>query len=333
MSLQRGEDCVIGIAQSTDRQTHADAQVWIPARTPSGIAPQIESIDVKEARGNKVTSTGREIVQKRVEGDLEINVRVQSIGHLLKPFFGAVASVVNADPSGLVYDHTFTILADTPVHPAIHGSLSQPAGQDYEFIGGGISKLDLTIDPGDLVRAVAGLGFSREVANAGGAYVPSFSPNDSHFRHQDVVIKLAANVAGLDAAPAIGVKSFATSLPNGLFVNQNVSELNGQMLVGAFDLSGSFELDYQNEALHDAFDQNTYQAMRVEMVRSDITLGNGENPRIAFIFPKISINGWTPNRPLEEIVTQAISFMAHNDPTEGAIKAEVRNLVANYNPA
>src|SRR5690606_4360019 len=82
---------------------------------------------------------------------------------------------------------------------------------------------------------------------------------DVFFRHQDASIKLAANVAGLGAAPVLKVKSIKTEIPNGARADQNVSELNpGNMLATTLEPKFSVELDYQNEDLHDAFDDGDY---------------------------------------------------------------------------
>lgn len=332
MSVQRGEDCIVGVGQEATRGTFAEAQAWVPARTPTGLKPVLERTPVKESRGSKVASVGSETTQIRAEGDLELNVRVETIGHFLRSFFGSVVSVAKAAPNAAVVDHTFDILENSPEHPSLSLSLSQEGGQDYRYKLGLVSALELELVPDDLVKAVASLIFSAEEENPGAAYSPSFDSDDVYFRHQDVTIKLADDVSGLAAASALLVKSLKLTLPNGGRPNQNVSELNpGNMYVGAFDMGGSFELDLQNTDLHDAFIDGEYKALQITLLRTDVTIGASANPALVFTFPRISFENWTPNRPIEDVVTEALEFMVHNDETAGyAARAVLTNLVPDY---
>lgn len=336
MTLQRGEDTILGFAPEATRGTAGDMTdgAWIPGRTPSGIAPVLEKVDIKETRGNKVTSTGSEITQKRVEGDLEFNVRAQSIGHIIRSLLGAVASQAKGSPNGAVTDHTMTILENDPEHPSFTIYQSAVSGQDYRHKLAIARKLDIDLVPNDLVKATVGLVAATEEENGGAAYAPTFSANDVHFRHQDVTIKLAANLAGLGAAQATKVKSLKLTIDNGGRPDQNVSELNpGNMLVAGFVIEGNFELDLQDNDLHDIYDGGEYQAMQISMVRSDVTIGSSANPGIVITIPKISIAKWTPNRPIDEVVRESIDFMAHNDGTNEPITVVITNLLTDYDPS
>jgi len=256
---------------------------------------------------------------------------VQSIGYILKSLLGSVASEVKSGET-IVYEHTFNVLAENPEHPSLTIAASQPGGTDYKYALAIASMLSLEISPDDLVRATASFIAASEAAKTGGEYVPAFSADDVFFRHQDITLKLAANVAGLGAATPIKVKSFKLDIPNGARVDQNVSELNpGNVLATAFEIKGSFELDYQNEDLHDAFVDGDYQALQISIARADLTIGDTSNPSLVITLPRISIEGWTPNRPIDDIVREQIEFTAHYDASEAkAITAVLTNKVADY---
>lgn len=330
MPILRGEDVIIGVAKETVRGTFVNPSVWVPGRSPSGIKPVQDRVDIKETRGSKLATSSSEIVQKRAEGDLELNVRAQSIGHFFRSLLGESASVSKGGGNAAVYDHTFTLLEGTPEHPSLAFGLRQPGVTDYEYSLGIATKLEMEITPTDLVMATVGMMASRETAHAG-SFSPTYSAGDVHFRHQDVIIKLAADVAGLGAATPLLVKNIKVSLENGGRPEQDVSQLNpGNMLAGEVKFGGDFELNYVDASLHDLFEANTFRALSITMVRSDVTIGASANPGLTIVFPRITLNEWNPNRPIEEVVRQGITFQAHQHPTEEAISVVLTNLITTY---
>lgn len=331
--ILRGEDVVIGVGGEGTRGTGVMPQAFIPGRTPSGIAPVLEKTAIRETRGTKVASHASEITQKRAEGDLEFNLRVESIGYILKSLFGQVASVAKAAPNTSVYDHTFSILPNDPEHPSITVGLSQGGTlPDYEYSLALVSALTLEMTPDDLIKATISMLASKETEKAGGYYTPAFASTDLYFRHQDITVKIAANVAGLGAATAMKLKNMKIEIPNGARVDQNISELNpGNVLATTFEPKGSFELDYQNEDLHDVFVGGTYKAMQISISRADSTIGSSAHPGLVITFPKISFEKWQPNRPIDDVVREAIDFVAHYDETTSkAVDAVLTNLIPDY---
>lgn len=334
MPILRGEDVIMGVGLESVRGTVVAPQMWVPGRSPSGIRPIQDRVAVKETRGSKLATSSEEIIQKRAEGDFEMNVRVNSIGYFLKSLLGEVASVSKGGANAAVFDHTFTLLEDTPEHPSLSLGLHQKGIQDYQYRLAGASKIEFELTPTDLIMAKLALGAAAESEKTP-AYSPDFSTavhtGDHHFRHQDVTIKLAANVAGLGAASPLKVKSLGLSLDNGLRPDQNVTELNpGNMLVTEVKFDGKFELDYQSKDLHDVFDTNASRALQISMVRTDVTIGSSANPGIVITFPRITFNNWEPNRPIEEVVREALSFNVLQSPTEEAIEVVVTNLLTGY---
>jgi len=328
--LQRGEEVIIGLGVEETRGTAVAPQVFIPGRTPTGIAPVVEKVAMKETRGSKIASHAIEITQKRAEGDLEFNVRSNSIGYILKSLFGSLESAPVGGQSG-VYTHTINVLESNPEHPSLTLALSQPQVQDYKYKLAVVSALSLDITPDDLIVGTASFIASNE-EEATPDYEPAFSDDDVLFRHQDIAIKLADTEAGLGAATALKVKNFKLDLPNGARVDQNVSELNpGNILASTFEMKGSFELDLESTDLHDAYFGGDYQALQITIERTDVTIGSTAHPKLVITFPKISIDKWTPNRPIDDVVREQIDFVIHYDESSSkAVHAELTNTVAAY---
>lgn len=331
--IQRGEDVMLGVGLEDPRGNAASIQAWIPGRTPSGIAPVIDKVNIRETRGSKFASNAAEIVMKRAEGDHEFNLRAKSIGYLLKSLLGSVSTEAVDGQAG-VFDHTFSVLPYSPEHPSLTLGLSQPAGQSYRYLKALVSQLSLEIVPNDVVKATASFIASKEETVA--SFVnPDPIEGDVKFRHQDATIKLAANVAGLGAAQPILVKSYKSDLPNGARVDQNVSEINpGNVLATTLEPKVSLELDYQNEDLHDVYDEGGYFAMQLTLTRNDITIGTSARPTFSIIFPKVSIEKWTPNRPIDDIMKEQVDFVVHYSDVEGyGVRSVLRNTHPEYEAA
>lgn len=308
---------------------------WIPARTPTGIRTVLEKILVRETRASGVMSQASEIVQKRAEGDLEFNLRSESIGWILLSLFGSCSSVAKAGGNSSVYDHTFNILANNPQHPSLTLALHQPNIQDYEYALGIVAGLEIKTPVNDLVNATANFMAKSEAEQS--AYTVAFNEtNDPYFRGRDVTIKIATNLAGLDAASALAVKEFSLPVNFNARPNQvlNGSTSPNDMLSLLGEFSGSMKLDYTSKIFHDYFVAGTYFAMRVEMTRADITIGASANPKLVIDMPKVSIEDLPSDRPLDDIVMEELQFTAHYDGTTAkAITAVLTNLKTTYNVA
>ena len=175
MPYIRGEDINIGVGSENPatRGTIVDPQSWIPGRTPTGIKPVIEKIEMKETRASGVDTQGAEIVQKRAEGDLEFNIRCGSFGYLLKSWLGKTTpSVVEV---AAVWSHLFEVLPQNPEHPSLSLGLSQPNSQDYQYGLTLVKTLEIRTPVDDLVNATVGFLASKEQARAGAAHVVSFA--------------------------------------------------------------------------------------------------------------------------------------------------------------
>lgn len=334
MPYLRGEDIIIGVGAEATRGSAVAPQAWIPGRTPSGIKPVLEKTLIKETRGSKVATHSSEITQKRAEGDLEFNVRSESIGYLLKSLLGAVSSGV-ADGETTVYEHVFTVLPEDPEHPSLTIGLHQPNQQDYAYALGIVSSIEFKIAPNDLVVATVNFIAKSETEKAGPAYVPAISSVDYYFRHQDVAIYLAADLAGLDAADPVSVKDFSVVISNNARPDQNASELNpGNVLGLVIEPKGTFMADQLGKTNHDIFTAGTYKALRIAMTRSDVTLGNAENPTIKIDFARVSFEGWDPDRPIDDVAKEKIEFNAHYSEADAkAVEITVVNATENYDSA
>lgn len=327
MGYLKGEDINLGVGVETTRGTAVAPTRWVAGRTPAGVAVQVEKVQIKETKGSGMNSQGSEIIKSMASGDLEFNVRSNSIGYFLLPLLGKVTTA--AEGSG--YKHTFEVLTGNAQYPTLTLALSQLGQQDYQYKQSLVTALELKTPVNDLVNAKASFISVKETAVPD--YTPTFSDDDKYFRHYDVTIKTASNVAGLATATPVKLKEFSLSIKNGGKVHQNISELYpGDVLASAIDISGAFKKDYDGEATHDAYTSNTAQALEINLQRQDIEISTGVYPTIKITLPKITYTKWTPERPLDNIVSESVNFIAHfSDDDAYGIKVEVTNTVSSYN--
>lgn len=331
MPVQRGEDIIIGVGleDPSNRGTKVAPQVFIPGRVPTKLAVVMNKKLVKETRGSKLASAGSEAVMKHAAGDLEFNLRVKSIPYILKSLLGKLESAPK-DGDAAVGVHTATVLPENPQHPALTAAVHQPQLTDYSYPLALISALGIKLVPDDLVVATVGIIAKDEVAEDD-AFEPTFDENDVYFRHQDVTIKIAENAASLDAGDTLLVKELTLNLANGARVDQNVSEFNpGNVIATTMSPTGSFKLDMDDEELRDVYVGGENRAIRITMVRSDITIGSASHPKITITLPVCTIEKWSPDRPIDEVVRQGIDFTVHANPDGEPVTIVVENDQADY---
>lgn len=331
MAYLRGESVQLGVGPESTRGTAVAPSIWIPARTPSGIKAIIDKTLIRETAGTGVMTKDSEIVHSRAEGDLEFNVRNTSIGYLLRSLMGSVSSAQEAATGA--YTHTFTLTGNVSQRPSLTLGLSQGGQQDYRYPMGVVNTLEISTPIDDLVTATASFiaASESEVAD----YTPAFSADDVYFRNHDVTFKVAANVAGLAAATPICLKESSLSIATNTRPNWCVSSSAPNDILSLIsEITGSFTVDYENDTYHDLYTAGTYRAIEIKMIRDDLpVLGTASTlyPEITITMPKVSFEDWSPERPLDDIVTEQISYNAHYDTAAGyAVEITINNEQANY---
>lgn len=325
-----GEQVQLGVGIEDARGTGVSPQAWIPARTPAGIVSVVEKVPIKETRGSGIASQGSEVVQKRAEGDLEFNVRSATLGYFLLSLLGEVDSVTALGAT----THTFTRQVSGPQNPALTLALAQPGVQHYEYPLAVVSQLEIRTPIDDLVNATVSFVASKENTHAN--YTPAFQEDDDViFRAHDVTIKFASNVAGLAAASGVCLNELTLTIANNSRGKQCIGNVN---LTDVFSLiseiSGSFVADFEDPAdYYDVFKSGGYKAMQIIMERDDLpSIGSSAlKHKVTITLPKVSFDGYTPDRPIDDIVTESIDFMAHYDEDEDmAIEVVLQNAQAEY---
>lgn len=326
----------IGMENPASRGTAVAPQIWLPARSPATVNAVVDTVAVRETMKTGIRSSDSSITQVRAEGDVEFNVRVASIGYILKSLLGSVTSNTALGAT----THTFTRQTESPLHPSLTLGLAQPNHQDYSYDLSVVSSLEIRTPIDDLVNATASFVSKAETEIAN--YTPTFTlAEDVFFRNHDITVKFATNVAGLSGASAICVKDMSVNVSNNVRPNQCLNSANSTSPADVFtldtEIGGSLTVDYEGAtAYHDVFVGQDYQAMEIKMIRDDLpVLGTSTDYySLTITLPKVSFSSYSAERPIDDIVTENVEFMAHYDTTEAkAIEVELINELADYDNA
>jgi len=312
----RGQDINIGFAieDPENRGDFKEPQIWLPARTPTGFIAQPEMVELQETVLSGMNARGSEITRYGIEGEVEYNVRAISVGFILKSWLGehTVSGL-----GGGAYEHTFTLKKKDPIHPSLSTAISQCDGghNHYEAPKTVVQTFNLVIPVDDLVNATSNFMAPRDYKKEGDKFESEITENDHYFRHQDVKIKMAENEGDLDSADAISVKTFEPSGNNNASFNQNISELApGEVKAGLMEMNIEFTSDYLDDTYRDMILNGEVKAMRVEMEREDIDIGDGEHPKMVITYPKVKLASRTQDRPMEDTVIDNCSARVFEAP-------------------
>jgi hypothetical protein len=175
MAYLLGENVNLGIGGESGaaRGTAVAPSIWVPGRTPTGVRPVVDKALLRETTGSGIQSQGSEVVGKRIEGDLEFNLKSQSIGWILRSLLGSSTSTSQGGANAAVYDHVFSLLTGNPQHPSLTLALAQLGQQHYEINGAVATSLEMRTPINDLVNATANFIARNEAEHAN--YTVSFN--------------------------------------------------------------------------------------------------------------------------------------------------------------
>lgn len=305
----------LGVAREIARGTFAPPAVWVPRTTltydsKAGRHTEEESLGVID------DSDASFVTEKWAEGDLEGEIRHNSIGYFFYAMLGTVAPAVLVGGEAAVWDHTFTLL-QTNNHQSLSFLIDDPIGS-LAFPLVMLDSLTINLEVGGLAT------FSSTWMGRSGNDYTKITPSytlEQKFRATDLTFKHAVNVAGLGAAPAVPIKSMSMTFSKNLLRSMILGTIEPDDLFNQqIGIEGTMTLDYTNRTpgtpdfkplYLDEFNQ--YRAAEFDFINNSVIIGNASNPEMTFTFPRIAITEWESDRSLNDISTETFSFKAHRD--------------------
>jgi hypothetical protein len=292
-----------------------------------GFDDKLEMKDNESGFGNLAGVSDSQIVKRWSEGDYGGKIFDKSVGLELVGVFGQLPTSVQRTTTG-VYDNTYTML-QTNQHATLTAALT-----DTNYSGRApmcaVNTWSLQAEVGDYIRRTVNL---IGKVSASSTETVAFT-NENEFLPKHMSVKLAAagaNDATLDAATAIKVRSVNFEIAKNAESLQVMGTNDIDDVVNKrVDVTGTFEMYYDDRTFHTLAAAGTHQALRIEMVNTDVIIGTSgtHNPALRFQFPEIILSFPERGFSNDDISTLSIPFKASlNIATASQITARLTNAV------
>jgi hypothetical protein len=310
MSAQKGIGRVIsfGICKEATRGTSpSTASYWVPYADASPES-KIENVKDVQAYGIIEDHVNETRVKNWMQGDFSAYVRDTHFGLILKSLFGSEAVATHAGES-IVYDHTFTV-GESAQHPSLSFYKHDPlAAQDYTYANGVIDKLDLDYSLKKYIQ------YKASIMAQAGVQVSTLTPSttaENYFVPQYLSAGFASSLSGLSSPTVVALKSMKLSIDQSVESQDVLGSLSpADFLNKDFKISGTFEAIWKGEADFFAnYIANTYQAMQLKAVNSDVTIGSTSHPTLTIQLAKCWFEEVTKPIKIDDLVYQTVKFSA-----------------------
>lgn len=325
MAKHIGRQIKMGIAKESTRGTAATPSHYVKW-TSFDHESVPEYANDEGAMGTLVPTTEGHVVAKMAQGGFSANLGDDAIGLILYNLLGGLSSDANADASGNVYDHTYS-LAESVTHQSLTITTEEP-NQELAFALAMIESFELKFELGKLVEYTANFVSQGE---ASASITPSFQ-TENLFRPQDLTVKLASAKSGLGAASAICVRSLTLKIEKNTEADKCLGNVAPQDFNNReFKITGSMELIFENETYKDYNLDGTARALRIDLVNSGVTIGTAANPQLLIDLNSVQFQEYDRSKGLGDMVTQTLGFVGHYSIGDAeAIEAVLTNLTSSY---
>jgi hypothetical protein len=321
----------VGIGKESTRGTAVAASYWTPWSDLTLDEKKEFAVD-EQSYGLIEDNTNLTQVKKWAQGSIQGHVLDQSFGLILYGMFGTLTSHAAHSGETIVYDNIFN-LAESAQHQSLTFALHDPlSAQDYNYANGVIEKLELDMA---LKKFIS---YNATLKALSGATHASFSPStttENRFVPQYLTAKFASAYSTITGGggTTVALKSAKISF------NSNVEdqEVLGNLapvdfLNKEFMIEGTLEAIWKNEAdFKTAFMGPTPQAMRLDILNTDLTIGSAANPELVIDLPKVTFQELGRPFKVKDLVYQTVKFRASYSISDALmVKVTLTNTVNGY---
>ena len=336
MPLTRGigKQIQLGIARETTRGTASIVATFWLALDDWSLDEKWKNAQDVQTYGVIESEQSETRVKQWSEGSLKAPLSASSAGVLIYALLGADA--VSVKESG-VYQHVFTV-AQNVQHPTLtflmHDPIATPSigtTADYSYANSVVHKFDIDYSLGKFVEISASI-----KGQSGSTQAVAFTPSqvvENRFVPQYLTFKAAANYNSLTGASAIKVKSAKLTFD----LNEEDDDVLGSVKPRdfynkEFKVEGTVEAIWQNEAdFKQAALANTPQALRFDLLNSDVTIGAVSNPELVIDLAKVYFTEFSKPIKLKDVIYQTVKFNAAYSPTDGfMVRGTLTNTITVY---
>lgn len=303
----------LGIAREGTRGTCAASPTYWMPWTELNFDDKVEKVTSEEALG--IIEDSHEVfnVGKSGEGDITGEIRDISFGLILYATFGDLATTALG---GGDYSHEFSPEASNQ-----HDSLTLFVSRedvsdlgDMAFCLSMINSLEVKVENGQYAKYTANF-ISRKSKDI--TELTQTITSEYKFVSTMVRVYFAASLTDLDSATATEVQNVSLMIEKNLLKKSVLGTIDPDDIINQImSVTGSFTLPYSDNTFKTRWMDNTYRAMRIQLMNEDETLAGGNHPTLTFDMPRVSLMEWEVDRPKGELVEETINFKALHDVSE-----------------
>lgn len=316
----------LGLGREATRGTSVAPTYWLPV-LDLGFDDKFDLKDNESGFGNLANIQDSRIVKQWAEGDYSGKIYDKSVGLELVLLFGSLPTATQRSTTG-VYDNVYA-MAQSNQHISGTAVVAE-ANQNARYALAVINSWALEAEVGDYVKRTVNLLSKKGVT---GSDTVTYL-NENEFTAKDIVIKTAAAGAidaTLDSATAIKIRSVNLEIAKNadglqVFGSNDLDDIVNK----AVEVTGEFEMYYDDRTYHTLAAAGTHQAMRIEMLDSSTIIGTSgsNNPALRFTMREVALE--FPERGFDnnDILTIKIGFRAMLNLSTGTqIEARLTNAI------
>ena len=310
----------IGVAKEASRG--AGASSFPTAVPPMSFSFDDKVITARSQAGLGVLADSEEnfVTTKYGAGDLEGEVRSDSIGFLL---YGILGSVSTAGPTDSAYTHSFSVSNTTQGQSLALLVDDVNTKEEYPLVMLDTLELSAELDAISKVSA----SFMSKKGNVSTKTMPAVA-SEYKFTKKHLQVKVASDLASLSGASTLSIKDLTVTFSKGVVLDDALGTAEPEDILGTvLGIEGTMTLNYTDETWKNYMKNNTDRAMEIKFLNTDATIGSGTNPSLTMRFPKVDFFDWEPSYGNDEIVTQTISFKCSRDVANGSAIISTCDLV------
>ncbi len=325
MADQSGRKISYGIATEATRGTAAATATYWLSQATADFQNKSDFIENNTVFGIVNVNSASEIVRDYAEGKLDGNVTDSSFGMILLAALGG-SSVALHPGETAVYDNTFTqSQANNPQSLTI---FRKDTNSDKAYALAMLKTLEIDVIVGEYVKFTTDWISRQGVTNSDTvAYAL-----ENRFKAKFATAKLAANTAGLAAATAVPLKSFKLTITrklNPYYVFGSTTP--NDIFVEEFDTKGEIVLRYTDQTWETPHYANTPQAISIDLVNTEVSIGVASNPALLLTLPKLTLNTWKVDENINNITEQTVGFVGLYDfVSSSELQAVLTNTINGY---
>jgi len=316
-----GRQVAVGIGREGTRGTVDSIDYWLPWMDAT-IETRIERAINESSIARLEDSDGADITSRWGEGTIKGKMKDESFGLLLLSLFGTdTPSTVETG----VYDHLFSV-AQSVEHQSLTVAV-RDANINEAFPNAVIDSIKLDVERGNYVMMEAAFQSRPSASAANNVSISAerdFLPQMFTFRH-------AGTQAGLGAANPVSIRNFSIEIRSNIMREDVLgSDEPSDILNQNFVVEGSITLTHNNTTFRDYQNDDTYRAMRFELVHSD-TIGAASNPSLTIDLYRAKISDYERSLGQNELIEESFNFKAFYSIADSRmIDLTLRNEVASY---